>query len=541
MRDTGAVPRFALACDTLNCVVLFLVIVVSCSYFFTGGGWNQASRFDLVRAIIDKGTLAIDDYGGNTEDKAEWNGHYYSDKAPGTALLAVPFVAVAKQVARKLTDDQKTILMAEARVGLLVCASIPTALAALAIYQIARRLACARRAAAIAALSYGLGTPAWAYGTFFWGHALSAACLILAFAAALELARLPWSKLRIALNLCVGLCAAWAVVTEFTATVAAAILAVLVLTRSWHLGLRRWVGAAGLMALGALGPIVILGSYNQLAFGSPLHFGYSSVVGFEGMKEGLWGITYPKFELLEKILIGKERGFLLLSPVLALAPIGLYKLIRDPARRTVGVTATGVFVYYLLLNASYHYWDGGFSYGPRHLAAGLPFLCLGLATPWYHSRIGHFTVKALAIISVSLTLVAMATHPMTPPVEWPLREIFFPGINEAHLSQNEYGLFNSGATPAVNLGELAGLHGLLSLVPLLLFWYSAAKVWNRIQYGRRLRVTWFDAPEATRSLPGRIAEPSHRNEPMLLRCDRCDRRRLDSVRGQRTIVSTRRG
>jgi hypothetical protein len=79
---------------------------------------------------------------------------------------------------------------------------------------------------------------------------------------------------------------------------------------------------------------------------------------------------------------------------------------------------------------------------------------------------------------------------MTPPVEWPLREIFFPGINEAHLSQNEYGLFNSGATPAVNLGELAGLHGLLSLVPLLLFWYSAAKVWNRIQYDRRLRVTW---------------------------------------------------
>lgn len=186
-------------------------------------------------------------------------------------------------------------------------------------------------------------------------------------------------------------------------------------------------------------------------------------------------------------MIGKERGLLLLSPVLILSPIGLFKLMRDPARRAAGITATCIFTYYLLLNASYYYWDGGFSYGPRHLAAGLPFLCLGLAMPWWNNRIGRSTVKALALVSVALTLAAIATHPMTPPVTWPLTEIFFPGINEARLSQNDASFFNSGATPAVNWGELAGLHGLLSLVPLLLFWQSAAMLWTHIQRGRGLR------------------------------------------------------
>lgn len=485
--------RYVCSGDTLNGIVLFVVILVSCNYFFTGGGWNQASRFDLVRAIVDKGTLTIDGYDGNTGDKAEWHGHVYSDKAPGTALLAVPFVAVTKQVARKLTSDQNAILMAEAHVALLVCASIPTAFASLAIFLIARLLACACWASALAALSYGLGTPAWAYGTFFWGHALSASCLILAFAAALKSAhlqksaRLPLSRLRIMLNLMVGLCAGWAVITEFTAAVPAAILAILVLSYSWRLGFRQCMADAGFMALGALGPIMLLGIYNQLAFGSPLHLGYSSVVGFEGMKEGIFGITYPTFDRLNKILIGKERGLLLLSPVLILAPIGLCKLIRDRTRHAAGIVATCIFTYYLLLNASYYYWDGGFSYGPRHLAAGLPFLCVGLAIPWWNTRIGTFTVKALALISVALTLAAVATHPMTPHVTWPLTEIFFPGINEAHLSQNNSPFFNSGATPAVNWGEIAGLHGLLSLVPLLLFWQSAAMVWNYIQRRQSLR------------------------------------------------------
>ena len=73
-------------------------VFFSYAYFYGGGGWNQDSRFDLVRAIVEQRTLRIDRYQDNTGDKAFFDGHYYSDKAPGTALLASPFVALARAI-----------------------------------------------------------------------------------------------------------------------------------------------------------------------------------------------------------------------------------------------------------------------------------------------------------------------------------------------------------------------------------------------------------------------------------------------------------
>src|SRR5207248_4649981 len=82
-------------------LLLGAVLLTSYAYFYQGGGWNQNSRFDLVRAIIECHTLSIDAYHGNTQDKAFANGHYYSDKAPGVAFLAVP-IALAMTPALRL-------------------------------------------------------------------------------------------------------------------------------------------------------------------------------------------------------------------------------------------------------------------------------------------------------------------------------------------------------------------------------------------------------------------------------------------------------
>src|SRR5262245_56197694 len=71
------------------------------AYLHHVGGWNQTSRFALVRAIIEHGTLSTDDtvqFDGRriTGDLAEYKGHFYSDKAPGVALAAVPVVAAVR-------------------------------------------------------------------------------------------------------------------------------------------------------------------------------------------------------------------------------------------------------------------------------------------------------------------------------------------------------------------------------------------------------------------------------------------------------------
>src|SRR5437868_9873088 len=68
-------------------------VLISYAYFYAGSGANQNSRFDLLRAIIERHTFSIDAYHMNTMDKAFWNGHFYCDKAPGQSFAAVPIVA----------------------------------------------------------------------------------------------------------------------------------------------------------------------------------------------------------------------------------------------------------------------------------------------------------------------------------------------------------------------------------------------------------------------------------------------------------------
>ena len=72
---------------------LFAMALGAYAYFFQGGGWNQNSRFNLVRSIVEQHTIVVDDYVHNTGDIAMRDGHHYCDKAPGVSILAVPVYA----------------------------------------------------------------------------------------------------------------------------------------------------------------------------------------------------------------------------------------------------------------------------------------------------------------------------------------------------------------------------------------------------------------------------------------------------------------
>src|SRR5215831_10048339 len=88
--------------------LLGLASFLSFIYFYEGGGWNQNSRFDLLRAIIERHTLQIGAYHENTGDKAHFRGHYYSDKAPGQVFLALPFALVARPAMQVMGIDPQS-------------------------------------------------------------------------------------------------------------------------------------------------------------------------------------------------------------------------------------------------------------------------------------------------------------------------------------------------------------------------------------------------------------------------------------------------
>src|SRR3981081_4650629 len=78
-------------------MALFILLLGSSAYFFPRwADWNQNSRFDLVLALVDDRAVTIDGYVANTGDYAEYEGHFYSDKPPGLALLGVPAYTIVR-------------------------------------------------------------------------------------------------------------------------------------------------------------------------------------------------------------------------------------------------------------------------------------------------------------------------------------------------------------------------------------------------------------------------------------------------------------
>jgi hypothetical protein len=214
--------------------------------------------------------------------------------------------------------------------------------------------------------------------------------------------------------------------------------------------------------------MLVLGAYNLAAFGSPFHLGYASVQGFDGMRSGLFGVTRPRAEALYELLIG-PRGILHVAPLLLLGLVGHGISIARARQRWVPILSLAVIVYSILVNASYTYWNGGYTYGPRHLTIALPFLALGLA-PLFDAIWRGLRPLALAALlgGVFLTVVAVSTHAMTPDdVAKPFSQLLWPAFREGRVALNA-GFWDSSGGSATNFGLALGLQPKHSLFPFLL-------------------------------------------------------------------------
>ena len=90
---TGAgVSRGRAAMLTKRRLALVAILLVGVAYatMIQSFSWNQASHYDLIRSMNQDQTT-IDAYQQNTGDKVLYKRHYYSARAPGLALFALPF------------------------------------------------------------------------------------------------------------------------------------------------------------------------------------------------------------------------------------------------------------------------------------------------------------------------------------------------------------------------------------------------------------------------------------------------------------------
>jgi len=482
--------------------LLGIVIFLSFIYFYEGGGWNQNSRFDLLRAIVERHTLQIDAYHENTQDKAHFQGHYYSEKAPGLVFLALPFALAARPALRIAGVDPESPQgeIALSYIATAGAVALPAALAGICLFFLGLRFAGDSGAAAFGTLVLCQGTPVWAYAGLFWAHALVGACLLLAFAAALKLRHKKGVGGDFLWALAVGLAAGWATVTEYPAAPASALLAFLALSQAWPQGsAARWRVTAG-VGTGAGICLLVLLAYLHATFGSfRPSYSYYDPNNFTFMQQqGYLGLTYPHPDRLLKLLFGCSRGLFFASPVALAAPVGLWWLSKDKSDRAAALVTAAIAAYYFLFNASFYWWKSGLSFGPRYAGACIPLLCVGLAVTWQRSspawrRVlvglgGCSSFIALMVVSTTSQLSMQDGCPLVHSV-WPA---FWSGQmalnHESMLTVAEVRASPSRSLGAFNLGQLLGLHGLASLIPLLVMWGVAGFLWWRMHRVRTLSV-----------------------------------------------------
>ncbi len=401
---------------------LFLLVWFCCAWF---GSWelnpNNATRLFATIRMVEDGTATIDPLAHPTIDKAQFGAHAYLDKAPGMTLMALPAVALTDLVTgdRVARHDLTPIdpgfvdyLKLRTRVAAATGSAPLTAIAAVLLFDLALGLTGSAGAALFASLAYALGTPIWGYSTTLLGHASVAALFVIALVGvARGGARGGGRWLAVA-----GLALGWAVVIEYQAVLAGSVIGLWAVWR-WRAEPRALVP---FLVAGMVGLVPLL-AYNLFAFGTLFRIGYSGVVGFEGMNQGLFGLTFPRIAVLRAILIEPARGLLWVAPILFLAPLGLGVLVERRATRGVALTAVGVTVIALLVNAAYVYWDGGNATGPRHAMPLAGVLALGLAPLWTAVRVawarGLLVLLLLVSIAINLT-IASAEIFAPPPFRW---------------------------------------------------------------------------------------------------------------------------
>ncbi|MGB9381577.1 MAG: hypothetical protein WCB16_13200, partial [Candidatus Binatus sp.] len=301
---------------------IFLIPFITYAYFYQGADQSIACRFDLLRSMIEKGALYINDFCGyNTADIITFHGHIYSVKAPGTSYTALipwmifriallPMNAAHEPVYWAFVTYLTTVFTT----GLLISAMC------VVMFRFARFLGASDGRAAGVALILGLATIAFPYATELTGEPVAAVCVFAAFYLLATLETRPSSRRACA----AGFLAGWAVLNDYPVFLVAAAIGIYALFKLRDL---KFLAA---FSAGAAITVAIMLAYNWGAFGNPFFFSYQAFKlaptenrQFPEQAVGFVGLTYPKMRILWNVLLDPQRGLFFCNPVLLLSIVGV--------------------------------------------------------------------------------------------------------------------------------------------------------------------------------------------------------------------------
>jgi len=403
---------------------------------------NDGSHLALARALILRGEPSLGDEVALTlwVDRSRRGGTDYSDRPPGTALLAAPAVWVgalldpsllrtsletrevmvkpaatryaetyALRVQRQRRRGAPPLLALQGTVFMLSihCAAVGL-LGVFGVLLLLRRRGLGQPAQVFAALTLGLGCLWGPYSTVLFSH-VSAGALLIWAVLGLEVgvgersddgevpALRPWPLLG------AGLAAGWATSTDY-------LVGLLVL----GIGLatvppRRWLRVLPWVLMGAAPIVAITLLYHDAAFGSPFSIGYDHHANFEFARQRLTTFAgNPLTGLWSQWGLGDGAGVLALAPVMVLGVVGL--ALHGEHRWLLGA------VPWISLLALHQTPTGGAGVDHRYLIPLMPLLAVGLGRLWPSETESRARARAKIAGLVALALASAAlswTHTLS--------------------------------------------------------------------------------------------------------------------------------
>jgi hypothetical protein len=447
------------------CAAVVAAFAFSCAWF-TGffppfSNPNELSRFETVVAFVETGSFAIDSQLaslGDHEDKAAAGGRFYSNKAPGLAFAAIPVYRLLRVVLPP--PDSPT-----APIFFLLRLFTVSLVCVLALARFAKMLLRQREWEPVAPLltfAVAFGTPYLYYSRSFFGHAWTAALLLLAWDAAGrgDGAGDAPSRRRVLLA---GFLAAWALVSEYT--VAPVVLALAMRTAfAGRGGVRGAASRLLLFGAGAALPLGLLLAYQAACFGSafvPSYAREAYPAYAELARRRFFGFEAPSPRVAFDYLFHPARGILLFTPFFLWSAVGFARWWRDRRRRADGVFALSATVVTFLLLAGYPNWHGGWAFGSRYL---LPLLFLpAAAIPWaLTGRVSRGLFASAVVLSAAVHVLVTASWPHFPvDVAWPPATASAWFLARGWVAPNLGTLAGIGSAPSILLPAAAAAGALL--------------------------------------------------------------------------------
>ena len=302
---------------------IFLIPFITYAYFYQGSDQSIACRFDLMRSMVEKGVLWINDFCGyNTADIVTLHGHIYSVKAPGTSYTALIPWMVFRIALLPLSSTHESIYWAFVTylttvftTGLLIAAMC------VVMFRFAR-------------LCRGVGGPRDRRRADSWPcdarvslrhrthrrtsrRGMRLHCVLLAG----DLRRAPVVEARAG--------------GRISCRMGRAQRLPGLPGRRRNRNLRylqtaRLDASVRRFRAGAAITVAVMLAYNWGAFGSPFFFSYQAFKlspdenhQFPEQAVGFVGLTYPKMRILWNVLVDPQRGLFFCNPVLLLSIVGV--------------------------------------------------------------------------------------------------------------------------------------------------------------------------------------------------------------------------